>query len=207
MAGDTLRKCVNRIRRRILVFGGVAGVAWGVTAAAVLLLAAMWLDLLWELSPQMRIGAGAVALAAGPVVLVGIAWLAFAHSRARSVARRMDLAANTGGAILSGWDLAHGPEWSSPLSAGLAELAVSHASHSAAAVPAARVAPLHECRRSLGSLLVVSAAVGGLALVMPDLARNQWRRFTSPVADLPPYSRVTFIVEPGDTEVVYGRRP
>ena len=39
---------------------------------------------------------------------------------------------------------------------------------------------------------------------MPGLVATEWRRFTQPWADVPPYSPLRFIVTPGDMQVLYG---
>ena len=50
----------------------------------------------------------------------------------------------------------------------------------------------------------LAAAIGLLALAMPDLVKTEWNRFRRPTADVPPYSPLRFTVTPGDTSVLYG---
>src|SRR5947207_188254 len=57
---------------------------------------------------------------------------------------------------------------------------------------------------SFAALAIGAAFVGLVALVAPRVALTQWLRFSDPYGDHPPYSRVIFRVEPGDTRVVYG---
>jgi len=39
----------------------------------------------------------------------------------------------------------------------------------------------------------------------PRLAAAEWERFSHPFGDAPPFSGVTFHVEPGDTQLIYGQ--
>ena len=83
-------------------------------------------------------------------------------------------------------------------------MAVDQAAALAARVPAARAVPAKPLGQSLASFVVLLAGIGLLALLMPRLAATQWRRFTSPLADVPPFSSTEFKVTPGDATVVYG---
>ncbi len=71
----------------------------------VLLVFAAWLDLVWELSPTARIalvwGAGAV----GAMLLVVLAYRTARTARPAALARRLDIAVNSSGEILTGWEL------------------------------------------------------------------------------------------------------
>ncbi|MEX1229458.1 MAG: hypothetical protein WEB58_04410 [Planctomycetaceae bacterium] len=73
MPNNELNSLLEKVRRRQLVVGMTAGFFWAIIAAVLALLVGMWLDVLWELSPQARIVAGFVAAVAGFVLL---AWLA-----------------------------------------------------------------------------------------------------------------------------------
>ena len=66
MNATSLHKRLRYFGRRVLAVGVAAGVAWGIAAAVVLLLVSVWLDLLWELPPSVRIAGTVLAL----VVLV-----------------------------------------------------------------------------------------------------------------------------------------
>src|SRR5262245_54891353 len=55
MPDRRLNILLGRIRRRVLLVGGTAGVLWGFVAAACVWGFGVWLDLIWELSPLLRI--------------------------------------------------------------------------------------------------------------------------------------------------------
>ena len=90
MADRTLRGQLRRVRHRLLVIGSAAAVAWGVSAAVILLLTAAWMDLLWELSPQWRLGAVCVAALIGCGCVIALVVRARLAGRDNTVARRLD---------------------------------------------------------------------------------------------------------------------
>ena len=87
-----------------------AATVWGLAAVTVLLLTGVWLDLLWEFSPEWRIGTFWVAGIAGAVLLAALATATVRAARNAAIARRLDRAGVGGGRILTGWELAQ-EEW------------------------------------------------------------------------------------------------
>ena len=107
---QTLDASLAHLRRRVLCLGGAAGLAWACLVAIAVWLALAWLDLVWELSPQLRIAVSAAALLAGLGALA-VAWAqALAASRGPALVRRLDAAGGAGGEIVSGFDLAAYPQ-------------------------------------------------------------------------------------------------
>lgn len=207
MDSRSLERRFARLRRRMLLVSGLAGVGWALVAAAVLLLVLVWLDLVWELSPQARIGFGAIVLLAVAAGIAARLYAALAGASPGALARRLDRAANTGGQILSGYDLARPAARnaaSEPVTQGLAEMAVERASSLAAGVPARQVVPTRGLLRMSAGLLGAGLALVGLVPLFPALAQTEWLRFMDPFGDHPPYSRITFRVEPGNAKVLYG---
>ena len=206
MANISLQSRFRNAQRRTWMIGSVGATAWATAAAVVLLLAAAWLDLLWELSPGCRLAVPGVAVAIAAVLLGLLIRRIFdvaAHAR---IARRMDAVADSGGQILTGWEL-DAPSPLAPqadLSSGLAQLAVERAAGLAQAVPLARVAPVRDLRRPLAALALIAVAVGLLAVCLPRLASTEWSRFLDPWADVPPFSPTQIDVTPGAVAVVYG---
>lgn len=204
---------LRRIRRRLLGIGTAAATAWGLVAVTVLLLLGVWLDLLWELSPEWRIGTFWAAGIAGAVLLIGLAAATVRAARDAAIARRLDREGGVGGTILTGWELSS-PQWAARaclatapnqlLTVRLADMAVADAAMAAGRVPMGRVAPLRPLGRSLGAVAVLWAAVGVLALCLPSLALTQWNRFAHPSADVPPFSTTEFEVTPGSKKILYG---
>lgn len=209
MANALLRTRLRTIGRRLLIVGATAGMLWGLTGGIVVLIVAAWLDLIWELTSPLRVTAWIAAGTGGLSVLAGLAASTALAARAARVARRLDQVGRTGGTILTGLELdapGAGVQNSATLeiTAGLAEIAVARAADVARDVPAVEAAPVGPVGRSLGSLAAVVALIGLAALLLPRLVWTQGSRLLYPYADIPPYSRTMFEVEPGDVEVLYG---
>jgi hypothetical protein len=204
MQKPLLSKHLRRIGRRLLAVRLSSGVAWGLTAAVALLLVGVWCDLLWELSPELRIAASAIALVGSLFVMGAATFVALRSRNQRALARRLDQVGGTGGEILSGVDLLAGERAGAPLTRGLTALAVERAGRLAAQVRGSRAISARPVGWSLGTVTLLAAAVALVAVCLPRLAETQWWRFTDPFGDHPPYSRVLYHVVPGDVQVVYG---
>lgn len=204
MTTASLHGQLLRIGRRVALISLLTGAIWAVAVALLLAIGGAWLDLVWELPPAGRIAvlAGSAAVAAG--VVCAAVWLAARRRQPRELARRLDRAAATGGEILTGVDLLLDKKQSSPLTGGLAALAVERAGQVAERADHRRAAPIRPLGWAAGAFALVAAIVAIAAIVMPRLAQTQWQRFTDPFGDHPPFSRVVFNVEPGDIRVVYG---
>src|SRR5262249_9529133 len=162
---------------------------------------AVWLDLMFELSPQLRLGLLATALVAAALVLVRLVRKSLQQSVVARLARRMDEVSGTQGQILSGVGLAMGGAPGSvaarpALGAGLARLAVDRATQLANGVQGAAVASMKPLGRSAGSLAGLAVLAAIMAMLFPRLALTEWRRFTDPFGDHPPFSTVQFEVDP-----------
>ncbi|HOQ87251.1 MAG TPA: hypothetical protein PLQ89_16175, partial [Phycisphaerae bacterium] len=55
-ARGSLARSLQRFRGRVLAVGAGSGLAWGVAGAIACLIAGTWSDLVFELSPALRIG-------------------------------------------------------------------------------------------------------------------------------------------------------
>ena len=217
-----LEKPLAALRRRITALASLSGLGWALLAAAAVWFVFGWFDLLWELSPGLRIAANTLAVVAAISGLTLAIWQAKTASHPLLLARRLDEAGSTGGQIRSGYDLAveptqgaassatvgrppmQGDETHSELRRGLAQLSVRRAAKLAADISPARVISSRPLRITLGTLCAVGVCVAILAVFMPRLAATQWLRFTDPTGDHPPYEHVQIAVEPGDTQVLYG---
>jgi hypothetical protein len=127
MNGTKLSRQLSGLRRRVLAIDGVAGLGWGLTAAVGSLLAAAWIDLIWDLPPEARIaawGLAAMAAIALPVVFLVVARRRAADER---LADLLDTAGGTAGSVRAGWELSRAAGFAAPLSAGLAAIAVARA--------------------------------------------------------------------------------
>lgn len=209
MPNNSLQTIVSRLGRRVLMIHGTAGGVWSAIAAALCLACGVWLDLMLELPAGLRIIAMAAACVAAGLVIFNSARRGLLFKAPARLAAELDLVSASGGQVLSAVDLAgcdqrtfatHAPE----LSAGLARLAIERGTQIAASVPQARVAPAAPVVKSMGILALIGAATCIFALALPRLAATEWQRFADPFGDHPPFSTVTFSVDPGDTSVVYG---
>ena len=205
----SLQATLRQLGRWILMIGGACGVGWGLIATGVFLVVMVWLDLVWEMPPQARIISLVGAVAAGLVLLAIVLRRTWTKTPVGEIARRLDHAGETGGQILAGVELAPGGEavlrtGTSPLSMGLAEIAVDRATWLASRIGRDQVAPLRPVAKSFAAVGLFVALIGIAVLAMPRLAQTEWNRFADPFGDHPPYSRVQITVEPAGKQVLYG---
>jgi uncharacterized coiled-coil protein SlyX len=216
-----LRDRLRRAARRRLAVGAAAALGWGLLAAAAVLVAGAWLDLLWEIPPEGRLAVLAVAGLAG-VTLLGVLtarWLA--RARPPAIARTFDRTLDSGGQVLTGLELeTQYPRWGSqgsthpttsllpapcsPLTAGLGHIASQQAAALAERVVLGRAIPARPLVRALAAVLAAAVVAGLLVALLPELAWTEWRRFAYPYDDVPPYSPLRITVQPGDVERIYG---
>ncbi|MBI4581215.1 MAG: hypothetical protein HY718_16045 [Planctomycetes bacterium] len=199
-----LAQRVRQLRGRVIRIGLGASVAWGLAAALACLIVGGWLDLVFELSPALRIGVAAVSLVVGVVLLVAVVAGAWRTGRTDLLARRMDEVGSTRGQIRSGIDLLRDGRSRSQLTEGLAEMAVERAARLANGVAARDAVPMGPLTRAVCGLSGVGAIIVAVVLIARPMAAAEYWRFIDPFGDHPPYSRVSFQVEPGNADVVYG---
>jgi len=210
---SALGRQLQSLRRRLLAIRAGAGLLFGLPAMAVVVVFWVWLDLLWELSPGVRIAGDALAVLAGGAALAIVYWRAARSGNRSAMARRLDDVGGTGGQILSGFDLANGSgttgekasEKVDELGGGLATMAIDRAGRLATEVSAARAVPIRPLAVAGGYALATIAVLGVAAIAMPRLAATEWLRLTDPLGDHPPFSRVLLTLEPENARVVYGK--
>jgi len=206
----SLQRRFGSVRRRNTTVALLRGLSIGVIVAGLAAALAAWLDLLWELTSELRVAALVAAVAAAVIVLAAIVGAARRRNRYEILARRLDDVAGSLGQILCGYELAPRLQADrrlvllSPLSAGLARMAVARAAQLAGGVSTARAISARPAWRALAGVLALALAVGLLATAAPRMARTEWLRFSDPFGDHPPFSRLEFKVTPGDTRIVYG---
>src|SRR5262245_45234778 len=101
MDPSILRRQLTRIGRRLLVVQAVVALGWALAGAMLLLLAAVWCDLLWELPPGPRSAAVAAAPLLALVLLGASMWRTVRQCSAAALARQIDDAARAGGEVRS----------------------------------------------------------------------------------------------------------
>ncbi len=204
MAHNGLAQAIERMRRRLYAVGTAAGAGRAALAALLLLVAAVWLDLILDLSPPLRIALSLGAALLGAALLAWFISRMIGEAAPRLLARRMDGTLASHGRILSGVELSLAPSPAGPLSAGLAALAVEDAARLAGGVVAGSAIPARPAVRSSAAFAGALFVLALLAMLMPRLAATQWLRFSDPYGDHPPYSPISLQVHPGDVRVVYG---
>lgn len=195
---------VGSLHRRSIWIRLGAALLWGVVAAMLSVMIAVWFDLLWDLSATARIRAMQIATGCGGLALLLGGWLGFRHSAMDRVARSLDSVGRTGGEIVAGLNLAARSGECSAVSAGLAEMAVERATTTAGKIAPGVAVPLVPVSRPTMLLCGMLAVFAAIAVFMPGFFWSQWNRFASPYDDVPPFTRMKISVQPGDVEIVYG---
>ncbi len=200
---------LTRIQRRWLTVRGLRAVLVGLLVTVSVLLAAGWLDLMFELPAYARTAAVVVAGALGVASLALVFIRGVRGATARGLALRMDQAGGTGGEILSGVDLddhlAHQAATERDLPSRLAELSIRRAGQQGQRIDPAEAVSARPVWRAARPLLALGALLGLLTLVAPELVGTQLARLFDPNDDLPPFTRLVLEVEPGDVDVIYGQ--
>ncbi len=208
---STLTSRLRQVAWRLWTLGTTASAIWGLFAAVLLWLAGAWLDLLWEMPPELRLATWAVAALGATVAIGAVVWRTTRSTRAATIAFRVDRSAGAGGQIVTGYDLqtsglgVPNPEHAS-LSRYLADLATDRAATLAGEVHLSHAVPMRPLVRPLAMLFAVVGVIILIVILLPGLATTQWSRFVQPFDDVPPFNPIHFEVEPGDVAVLYGNR-
>jgi hypothetical protein len=91
-----------------------------------------------------------------------------------------------------------------PLAALLADRAREAAASEITALPTSRLVPWHIARPAAIALILACLPIGILSLVFPEATRTIVGRIAAPSADLPPWSKFRFALDPASPIVVYG---
>jgi hypothetical protein len=205
MSSTSFDTTFERLRRRTFTIHGLSGLGWGCCGALVLLLVLIWMDLVWELSSAFRMAAWGLTTAAAVGLLTWFLMKAAKSARRNVLARQLDETGQTGGQIVTGFELQHSRSAATAsLTQGLAELAISQAAALAALVPTTLAIPAKPAQRAGLAASVIAVTFLVVAFFAPHLAYTEWLRFADPFGDHPPYSPTQFTIEPGDTQVRYG---
>jgi hypothetical protein len=195
---------LRRFRRRLIGIGVGASFGWAMAGALACLIAGVWLDLVFELSPALRIAVLIAAGSAGVVLALAMIVAVFRAGRFDLLARRLDAVGSTGGQIRSGTDLLRDASARSSLSVGLADIAIERAASLADRIAQRDAVPRRPLLVAVAVVLAVLAVMLVAVIRVRPMTVTEYRRFADPFGDHPPYSRVSFAVEPGDAKVLYG---
>ncbi|MCL2710891.1 MAG: hypothetical protein FWE95_08415 [Planctomycetaceae bacterium] len=195
---------LRSIKRRWYILGLATGLIGATVVAILFLLLGGWLDLVWELSPQGRIGFIIAAALLGLVFLAVSLIRTGQSGRLFSLAQRVDRAMGFGGAVLTGCELEQTYRSKTGQTAAMAQMAVEHAAKLAAqAVPAQAVSAKQVRHRAI-VLVSLLGLIGLLVLTMPGMMKTQWNRFAHPYGDIPRFSNTIIEIEAPEKQVVYG---
>ncbi len=200
-----LQQRLAELRSRTMLAGLGSAIVWGLLCACVVLLAAMWLDLVIELSPAIRMASGAAAVVGASILLARLLRMSMRIANPAAIAGRLDSAASARGEIVSGIDLAlHPADGSAALTVGLSAIAVNRAAQMVAGIPTSAVISLRQLKKPAVILFAIALLSVFAAVIAPRMAATQWLRFVDPYGDHPPYSSLVFNIDPGNIRVVYG---
>jgi hypothetical protein len=198
-----LNDALLKLRRRVLGLGVGAAAVWGSVAFIASLIVFAWVDVAVDLPGGIRLACAAAALMAAVAVIARLGIAAIRAQESGSVAHRLDQLANSRGQIATAVDLA-GSTHAQAVTAGLAQLAVRRATEIISGISTAAAAPRKPLVPPISTFAGLVVFLGIVSLVAPRMMATQFLRFADPFGDHPPYSRITFAVDPGNTKVVYG---
>ena len=204
MSASPLQIQLQSVKRRWFIHGTTAGLIGATIVAILLLLLGGWLDLVWELSPEGRIGVLISSALLGGTFFIAALVRIGQNVRFSSLARRVDQAMGFGGSVLTGYELEQTFRSKSDKTAALAHIAVEHAAQLAATTIPARAVPAKRIQQSTLVLMSVLGFVGLLTLLLPDMMQTQWNRFAHPYGDVPRFSNTIIEIEDPEKRVLYG---
>lgn len=200
----SLSERLERLRRRWLYIGCGAATLWAVAASMACLMIGIWADLVFELSPELRVTVLWAASGSAVLLLVMMAAAAWRSGRVGALAQRLDRAGRTVGEIRTANDLMMDPSPRTLLAQGLKVMAVERAAMLAEKIAVREAVPVRPLMAAICGLLGMAGVALAIVLTAGSLAAAEYWRFRDPHGDHPPYSRVAFQVEPGNASVVYG---
>jgi len=198
----SLKKSISRARRLQRSGRWLAAILIAAAVAVVLLLVSGLLDA-W-LAPETKsrtamVATGCALVAIAAPVLLAIASRFSKHRAALAADRLLASPRNPATAALS---LREKSE--TPLSSFLATRARENAAAEIAAIPASRLVPWRSVGMAALALLVTALPIAILSAIFPDAASTIASRLLHPSADLPPWSKMKFTVDPASPSTVYG---
>ena len=198
----TLEQSISRTRRLQRIGRWLVAILLAAAVSVAVLLLSGLLDawLAFETpSRTVLVTIGCVIAAIAALVFLAVA-SRFSKQRAASTADRLLASPRnpaTAAISLSG-------KTETPLSGFLATRACENASAEIAAIPASRIIPWRAVGIAALALVIVALPVVIISSVSPEATSTIAQRLLNPSADLPPWSRMKFAVDPAAPSTVYG---
>ena len=180
---------IGNVRKRLFSVGVIAALGWVLLAIIVVLMIAVWFDLLWELPVGARLGSFAVAGGIGILLFAMLGFSLLRKSKQHRLASRLDRVGGTGGEITTGLELSAllesqknqpSDKPKQQIESGLAELAVDRAAQTAGGIDRSLAVPTKPIKTVALALAGVGLLLAVVGLSMPKLAQTQWARFANP---------------------------
>ncbi len=206
LSKESLATRLRPFRSRAIGLGASRYLLLAIGAIVIAIVAAMWLDTIWELPASVRwfVTRPVLFFAAAATLLV-IIWRSI-HITDERIASQIDDAQRTGGEILAGWQLATRPTHPTGLlSQSLAAIAASRASDRVAAIRPAQVIGTESVKQAAYFSLGLVVLLGIVWTIIPTIVSHQFMRFLYPSSDIPPYTGIFIDLELERESVLYGQ--
>lgn len=204
-ATDSVETLLRPFQRRAAVLRGTSLFIVAIMALAVLLIAAMWFDLIWSLPPLVRWSVSRGGMFIVFLVALVIGWRQSRRWTAERLSWQIDQQAATGGVLLTGLQLETRSLTSNhPVTRAFALQATRDAGKRLAQIRPDEVLSSSIVRRRLKQFAFFVAGIAVLTIAVPAVAWNQSQRFLWPWADVPPFTGTVLELEPMETTVRYG---
>ncbi|MCA9138491.1 MAG: hypothetical protein KDB00_17085 [Planctomycetales bacterium] len=205
---------LHPVRQRAIMIGLFAALAVGFLVMLAMLVFGMWLDLTVPLPVGLRrVMLGLTALSASASV-IALLWHAKRHTTDHAMAGQIDEAVGADGRVMAGFDLVDRGIPSASRSVtndhdaavclSLAALAADQATQVCQNIDPVDVVSSQKAKYWWRNAAIAVLGVAIIAAFVPRMAWTQAQRMLIPMESQLPYSPTTLLVEPGDTEVLFG---
>lgn len=201
---DRLLSALRPLRLRSTFLACGSAILCGIIVAVSWAVAIMWLDLIVDLSGDLRLWLSWIT----PLLSIATLFFLFLRFNGRGkfseLSRSVDEHCGTHGLVEGSLNLSTKSFSNSKLTSDLAALAVEHSVSTIQAANAALVVSPKLVARLALVLVMMAVCAIAFSIASPRLAWTQWNRFLFPMVDIPRYSLLTIQLDPESIEVVFG---
>ena len=194
---------LNRVRRWRRLGRWLAALLFSAATACLLALIAGLADAWFAFESAPRTNLVGTTLVILAIVAVAALVIASLYSRTRGAQTADRLLASPRKPASAGMNL-NASGLDTPMAKMLAERARAQAAKELGEIPASKILGWRQVGFAALALLLAALPIAVLALATPDATRTIASRLMEPGADLPPWSPLTFKVEPANLTAVYG---